>query len=259
MFEFSEEQIALLLSGIYKGIITPYDLPESLYYAIADYLKRGLYRGFGGDLVDFALSPELELLKELRENIYMFSAAKTYQEVRAMSDLLVKDGKVVEFRQFDGEARKLFDLYNKTWGETEHNTAIGQGQCAVKWYSIERDKDVLPLLKYSAVGGEATCEICGQLDGLIRPVEDPIWRTKSPLNHFNCMCVLIQLREGQITRNDKTRRLDKEVGDRMQPLFKMNPGIDKVVFSDDHPYFEVGRKDRRYARRNFDLPIPNKD
>jgi hypothetical protein len=45
----------------------------------------------------------------------------------------------------------------------------------------------------------------------------------------------------------------------MQPIFKMNVGLDKVVFSDKHPYFDVEPKDKKFARNNFDLPIPAKD
>lgn len=262
MFEFGDEQIARLLAAIYRGSTTEYNLPVALYYAIADYLKKGLYEGFGGSLSSFTVgSTDFELLSELRENVYMFSGAKTYQQIKTMSELLAEGDSVLSFKDYRRNAREIFDLYNETWGLTEYNTTIGQAQCAVKWNDIQRYKDVLPLLKYSAVGHENTCPICGALDGLVRPVDDIIWRTKSPLNHFGCMCLLLQLSKNEelITGDEYTSKLDKEVGSKMQPLFKMNPGIDRVIFSDKHPYFEVAPKDRAYAKKNFDLPIPEKD
>ena len=260
MFEFSEEQIARLLAGIYNGTLLPYNLPESLYFAIADYLKRGLYKGFGGGLSDFAVgSKDFELLSELRENVYMFSGAKTYQQVKVMSDFMSEGGRVPTVKEFDEHAMKVFDRYNKVWGHTEHQTCIGQGQCAVKWNKIVNDAAVLPLLQYSAVGGETTCPICGALDGMIRPVSDPIWRTKAPLNHFGCLCLLLQLHDGEVTNKADADRISTQVDREMQDIFKMNPGIDKVVFSDQHPYFSVQPKDRLLAMRNFDLPIPKKD
>ena len=61
----------------------------------AKYLKDGLDKGFAqgakAELIDIAFnSPDKLLLEELTQNIYLFSGAKTYQEVRAMSNLLLQ-------------------------------------------------------------------------------------------------------------------------------------------------------------------------
>lgn len=260
MFEFSEEQIARLLAGIHGGSINQYDLPVSLYYAIADYLKKGLYKGYGGGLNDFPVgSKDFELLEELRENVYMFSGAKTYQQVKVMSGLLAEGEQVMPFKQFKEAARQVYDQYNVTWLQTEYDTAIGQAQSAVKWSGIEQNVDALPILEYDAVMDTNTSEICRPLNGVRLPVDDPFWKKYAPLNHFNCRCLLRQLVEGELTDKGKIKGLETEVGDKMQDIFKMNPGIDKVVFSDEHPYFDVVPKDKAFAARNFDLPIPDKD
>ena len=39
----------------------------------------------------------------------------------------------------------------------------------------------------------------------------------------------------------------------------MNSGKDGYIFSKDHPYFKVAKKDVALAKNNFDLPIPKKD
>ena len=47
--------------------------------------------------------------------------------------------------------------------------------------------------------------------------------------------------------------------DDMDDMFKMNSGRDGYVFKEDHPYFDVAKGDKEFARRNFDLKIPSKD
>ncbi|KAA2242817.1 hypothetical protein F0L74_09825 [Chitinophaga agrisoli] len=260
MFEFSEEQITRLLAAIYNGSVQPYALPDALYYAIADYIKKGLYAGFGGGLSDFAVGgKDFELLDEMRENVYMFSGAKTYQQVKVMSELLTEGETIMPFADFKVAARGVFDQYNVAWLRTEYDTAIGQGHCAVKWNSIMQNADVLPMLEYDAVMDQNTSDICRPLNGVRLPVNDPFWRKYAPLNHFNCRCLIRQLEDGRSTSKSKIEGLESEVGDKMQDIFKMNPGIDRVVFSDKHPYFDVAPKDREYAARNFDLPIPKSD
>ena len=256
MFQFSDEYIAELLRQIYAGEITAYDLPESLYHGIADNLKTALYEGFGGNLSKFADTPDFELLTELRENIYMFSAAKTFQEVREISSLLTDGDRVRTRSEFNKIGAETFDKWNNDWGKSEYNTAIAQGSMANKWADIQRNKDVLPNLSYSTSGGDV-CDICAPLDGLTLPVDAPEWDTIYPPNHFNCACLVTQEDEdAKITPDDDKDETMEKVTEEMSPVFMMNSGKDRVIFNDDHPYFDVARKDVPYAERNFDLPIP---
>ena len=62
----------------------------------------------------------------------------------------------------------------------------------VKWQEIEKTKGILPYLRYSAIVDPNTSEICLPLDGVVAPVDDPIWDKILPLNHFNCRCVILQ-------------------------------------------------------------------
>ena len=262
---YSDEQIAALLKGIYDGSITPYDLPESLYYAIADNLKKALYDGYGGTLVDFT-GPDEVLLNELRDNVYMFSGAKVFQQINELS--LVKDANLKSFADFKTEALKIYEQYNIDWLKTEYSTAIGQGQNAVRWNQVEQQKETLPYLRYSDVEDANECEICAPLGGIVLPVDDPFWDEFMPLNHFNCRCTVEQLDytdKDKITPaaevEEKLAGTEEKPGPRktMQPLFKMNPGKDGYIFSPDHPYFTVAKKDVAFAQRNFGLPIPAKD
>lgn len=246
--QYSEKQIQGLLKGVYSGKYTNRELPEDLYYAIADHLKKGLYDGYGMTL-STATGRDLQLLGELRENIYMFSGAKTYQEVVTMRDLLTDTD---SFRDFEKRALDIYGEYNRTWLATEYDTAIGQGQCAVKWEGFVRDKDVLPNLRYSTAGGDV-CEICAPLDGMVAPVDSEIWDKVAPLNHWHCMCLL------EATEDDVSERDISSVVEKMDDNFIMNPGTDGYIFKEDHPYFEVAKADSGFAADNFGLPIPDKD
>lgn len=272
--EFTKKQIEWLLLGVYKGKITQNNLPRDLYFAIADYLKIGVYQGFGGSLNSISKDisngsrsiGDLDLLNQLRTNVYMFSGAKVFQQIREMSlasKIVTDEGVIRPFNDFRKDALGIYEQYNVDWLKTEYNTAIGQAQEAAKWQKIEEQKDILPYLKYSAVIDSRTSEICRPLDGIVAPVNDPIWKKIAPLNHFNCRCLLLQLNaeDGKQEQTNKLLKLTKvaETESQMQDLFKMNAGKDGYIFKKDHPYFEVQPKDKQYAKDNFGLPIPKKD
>lgn len=255
--EYTEKQIKQLLTDIYNGDISQEELPEDLYLAIANYFKEALYKGFGGSLEDFKMgTPNAELLEDLRNNIYMFSGAKTYTQVGELASAVADSS---SFNDFFDKAQGIYDQYNKTWAEAEYNTCIGQATQARQWNDIQSQKDVLPLLRYNAVMDPNTSEICAPLNGITLPVDDPLWNDYSPLNHFNCRCILEQVEEGKISTPEEVDPVKKELDENVQPEFKMNPGKDGYIFSPEHPYFEVARGDKDFAKRNFDLNIPDND
>jgi SPP1 gp7 family putative phage head morphogenesis protein len=266
---FSAAQIKDLIKKIYEGKITENDLPEDLYFAVANFLKTGVYQGFGitfNQLTkeinqkiasDFDTS-DLDLLSELRENIYMFSAAKTFQQVKDMTSKLVdENGTVRSFNVFKKDATDIFGTYNKDWLKSEHTTAIGQAQSAVKWNSIEKQKDILPYLVYDTIGD--ACDICEPLDGLTAKVDDPVWDEIMPLNHFNCKCIVQQSADAELTTDNEKESAFNKATKNMNDVFKMNAGKDGIVFNKDHPYFSVPKADKEFAKNNFNLSIPKKD
>jgi len=248
-----------LIREIYGGVVDVNNLPPDLYFQISNKLKQSLYEGFGGNLKDFdPYSPDGKLLVELRENIYMFSGAKTYQQVRIMSDMLATMPKYSEFK---AKAGQVFNQFNETWLQTEYDTAIGMAQSARKWSDIEQEKHIFNMLEYDAVLDANTSDICRPLDGITLPVDDPFWNIHAPLNHFNCRCMLRKVSkydDKKQTSEATVKKAEKDM-EKIQPMFKMNPGKDKIIFSDKHPYFDVAPKDKALAKKNFNLPIPKKD
>ena len=69
-----------------------------------------------------------DFIRALRNNAYVFSGAKTFQEVKTMSDFLVDDnGDFRSFADFKKKAEATFEQFNVNWLRTEmtqaHNTA----------------------------------------------------------------------------------------------------------------------------------------
>lgn len=260
-FNYSDKEIERLLERIYKGEIDPATLPEDLYFATAKYLEEGVYKGFKNRVTEFEFgSPDRGLLEELRDNIYIFSAAKTHQQVKDLVTLLTdEEGAILPFREFKKQARKVYEDYNVNYLEAEYNTAIGQAQTARKWQDIQADKSLFKYLRYNAVMDANTSTICRPLEGITLPVEDPFWDTHSPLNHYNCRCVFDKIDKYEaveITPPAEVKIKSDQVSAQMDDVFKMNPGKDRVIFNKKHPYFDIEPKYKPAAEENFNLPIP---
>lgn len=256
--KYTDKQVEQLLRGIHEGSITQHELPEDLYFAIADYLKRGLYEGFGSDL-DTVTETQEELLTDLRENVYLFSAAKTYQFTGAAADqLLDEDGVIKPFDQFYKDGVEVYGEYNEDWASAEYRTTIGQAQMAQRWEDIQDNKDVLPMLRFSTDG--QPCPECEPFEDLTAPVDDPIWDIALPLLHYNCECIIISEDDTVVPTSAEDLEALQPNLDAIQPAFRNNPGNSGEIFPKGHPYFsEVPAADKAFAKRNFDLPIPEND
>lgn len=270
-----------IIAAVYSGTINPENLPKELYYETANILKKGAYKGYGGLLAEFKFdSPDYETLAELRENIYMFSAAKTFQQTLEMTQELVGDNdEIIPFKEFKEACLEIYKRYNgedidvsinelKGWIKAEYDTAVGMSRSAAKWVNVVKAKATHPYLKYIAVMDAHTCPICLPLDGIILPITDSFWSTNMPLNHFNCECTVEQLdiqdaEEEGVTPDEEVIKNVKMSEETKDKLFNMNPGMDKTIFKDtgrnQHPYFEVSQRYRELARNNFNLDIPTTD
>jgi len=251
---FTEEEMIELIEGVLIGLYTVNNLPIWYYERTAEALFSGVEIGFGSTLVDLEFGGvDYLLLKELQTNIYVFSAAKTYQQVNDISALLLKYSDRPDL--FRKEAVKIFEAYSSPKGinylSAEYQTAKGMAREAKNWIKYIDQKDLFPLLQYQTQGDDRVRPSHAELDNIIRPVGDAFWNNYSPKNGWRCRCYLIQLDEGTET----------DVSDFKQPsdvpdIFMMNPYKDKIIFSHKHPYFEVSKGDKQLALDNFNLPMP---
>ena len=251
---FSESEVNGFIASVYAGVFNPQQLSLDVYQKVARKLTEGVNEGYGKSLFNVKFGePDELMLRSLRDNVYIFSAAKDYQMTREVSSLMITPKGVRPFREFEKEAAKVFDTYNKNYLTAEYNSAIAQGRTASIWQEIEREKDIYPQLQYETVGDDRVRPEHAALDGIIKPVDDRFWNVWMPPNGWNCRCDVIQTVGGTNTDlRDKTPPTKKEVPD----IFRFNAGKTKQVFSPAHPYFDVAKADKTLAKNNFNLPLP---
>lgn len=250
---FTDKEITILLERIYSGSVNTYLLDVNTYQRIARHLTKGVYEGFGKSIINVQWgTPDFDMLTSLKDNTYIFSAAKTYQQTKDISSLLVKDGKVQSFREFKKEAKPIFNKYNRDYLEVEYQSAIMQARTASKWIDIERTKDVYEKLEYHTAGDSRVRRNHEVLNGIIRPVDDKFWSTFMPPNGWNCRCTVLQTTGVESTVLNKSNKPSK---DDVPDIFRFNAGKDKIIFSKKHPYFDVPKDDKDFAKRNFNLPL----
>lgn len=255
-----------VISGIYNRQYTKGKLPDVLYSSTAKQLHKGIYKGYGKHIQEVRFNTvDYKMLSSMRENIYMFSAAKTYQQVKEMSGMLYEGNKLLPYADFRDKVSDVFDQYNEDWLKSEYETSISMASASASWQRIQESKDALPYLMFSGSEDEVECDICEAFDGITLPVDDPFWDEAMPPQHFNCRCFVESVGpEGEDDLSDE-EDLNEATGKANEAgwsdLFKTNPGKTGIVFKDEgagkHPYFEVSPADIALAQANFNLPIPH--
>ena len=248
---FDEAEIDRFIEGIYSGLINIRSLDLQTYLKVAARLTDGVYTGFGKNLSDVLyLSEDYQMLYALRDNVFIFSGAKQYQQIRHMSSLLTDNGKIVPFNEFKKQATSVYNEYNKNYLAAEYNSAIAQSRTASQWMDIERTKGLFPYLQYQTAGDGRVRPEHASLNNIIKKVGDPFWDKFMPPNGWNCRCDVIQLDEGTITNTENL------VVENVPDEFRFNAGKQKIVFSKEHPYFDIAPKDKNFAKTNFGMPMP---
>ncbi len=244
--QFTDEEIENYLLAVYTGLLSTYSLSLEYHERIGALFYDEILKGFGGLRFN---DIEKEIFEGLAKNVYVFSSAKQYSQVREMSNYIREN---VSFSDFKKVAGDVFEDYNKNYLSTELNTAITQSQNAKKWAKIQAEKEIFPLLQYKTQSDGLVRDSHAALHNIIKPVNDPFWSSNMPANGWGCRCFVQQLDEGEVTEDTPV------LSDDEQPeLFRMNPGKDKVIFDEKkHPYFSIARGDSELRRNNYNLPTP---
>lgn len=253
---FPPEWIEMYLLHVWTEAITKERLSLEYHVKVGGELQSGVNEGYGGPVEAFSFgSLEYNTAKKLKYNIYSFSAAKQYSQVRTMSKFINQNGVKSSFKEFKELANTVFDEYNKNYLKTEYNTAVGQAQNARDWVRAVTQKETFPVLEYRTQRDSHVRDEHAILDGVKRPVNDPFWSTYMPKNGWNCRCFVVQLEETAIT-DMRTIDLSELNDEKKFPLvFRMNPGKDGLIFNPKyHPYFKVAPGDANLKKQNFNLP-----
>lgn len=196
--------ITKIASDIYYGDFPNDELSADMMHLVADTLMKALDEVImeaDADRSRNALqpgTPAMQWYNMQRYGIYAFSGAKSYDQLKAMRDLVSdSDGNTRPYSQFMKDVIAVNEKYNRTWLETEYGTVVRGGVMGNRWLDIEAAKDESPYLQYVSAGDEHVREEHKALEGIVEPVGSPFWNQYMPPNGWRCRCSVRQLSERQ--------------------------------------------------------------
>lgn len=232
--DFADE-IASLCASIYQQKSEVHHDP-ALLTATARTLLEGVYDGYGQDFMSVSWdTPDHAMLTRLSQNVFSFSAAKNYQELRTITDALRDaDGKLRTFSDFKEQVATINAKFNRVWLQTEYDTSIATATQSARWQEFKSQKEMFPFLQYQTAGDDSVRNEHRLLDGVTKHVDDPFWLTYYPPNGWHCRCEVIQLPD------DDAQETPEGTYERpvVPPMFRTNTGETGLIFPQGHPYYK---------------------
>jgi hypothetical protein len=227
-----------IIEQIFRTQKMPEQIDDRVWAWYANKTWEGVTSGYGMQLppdpIDWT-TPDHEMLASLRQNTWHFSAAKTYQQLRAYTNALVDDeGNLRSKSQFKDAAASITGVQVGPWLDAEYGQAVAGSQMAGKWVNIQENKEILPILEYDAVMDKRTSAICSSFDKIRLYADDEFWDKYYPPNHWGpCRSTVRQQMEGKTT--DKSKIIYPEKG--IPKMFQTNLAKQGLVFPPEHPYY----------------------
>ena len=204
------------------------DIEINLFNEICDRINEAARKGFDES---GAVDPDDDFRAAILRNNEVFVAFKVHRMQNDMARLLLdSNGNLKPFEQWRKEVMPIASHQVGQWLRTEYNTAVLRAHQAADWQQFEREKDVLPNLRWMP----STLVNPGKdhmvFWGTVRPIDDPFWNEHRPGDRWNCKCDLSSTDDPVTEIPDFTRK------DNPHPGLDNNPGKDGKLFSDTHPY-----------------------
>jgi hypothetical protein len=239
----TEDEINQLLVDVYRGIINVRNLPKDIYKQIAKELILSAQTGYPFDNERAVL---------LEQNIYHFSAAKTYQMIRLTEQERQHKGKLIPFEKYKEAATGIVDVFLGTYLAAESSQCEFVGK-AMKVF--DKGNKTSQVWEYVTMKDGRVRPAHAYLDGLIFDVKNKEVQQFSPPNGWHCRCKKKYYKTGAAT---DLKDFDMaEAHQNIPPMFRRDFGAEGIAFPKDHPYFEVPRKDKDLPKKNFGLPDEN--
>jgi SPP1 gp7 family putative phage head morphogenesis protein len=221
---------------LYDAQISLGTIPRALYEKTAAELMDAIEKGMGGASFKFG-DPNNTLRAYLQENAFAFSGAKSLTEMQLFGSLMFDENGVKKsFNQYLKDVSDAGLVFNKTYLETEWNTAEATATEAANFQQFEDDEP----LQYSTAHDNRVRPWHAILDGTTFYKSDPIASKIWPPLDWNCRCHVVPGVASKVEKHNVTS-LVKEA--RIPKYFQRNPGITKMVFDKGHPYYKYSKGD----------------
>jgi SPP1 gp7 family putative phage head morphogenesis protein len=226
----------------------------NLHLKTAEQLIKAVSDGFG--YIDPSDDDRKKLISKLKQNIYAFSAAKSFTQMQYYRDMMIgENGNILSTASFMKKIADTGEIFNKIQLTTESENAHYSAIMADKWDRFAEDD----YLQYSTVGDSRVRPSHAVLDKHTAPKSDGFWKSNYPPNGWSCRCTVIPGKENhqnRLNRQEAGKQLKEENKD--TPFYN-NVGLSKVIFKDNHPYFiNAGGKEQNLSWQQYGLPNMDK-
>ena len=228
-----------------NGDIRPSDLDKDLIEQIYKDVSQPVKEEFGQRWVDYDYKEPKSLIQKFKKNLWQFSSAKTLAELEYINSLILdKNGRIKPEHQFMQDVRKANILFNRNYLQAEYQTAKRGAQMAHLWNKFLEQKEYYPNLVYRTVGDSRVRPEHAALNGVVKPIDDPFWKTYYPPNGWRCRCTVMNTAEkvSEGTFEDKT----------VKPEFHGNTALDEEILTSKGTFFKLLNKDHK-AKINAEL------
>src|SRR5690554_4186153 len=138
--------IVRIARELHKGTLKPKDLDQELLNKTYSELEKGAKQGWGKTWDKLQKDGDA-VITEIQNNLYYFSAAKTYNQLLEFNAMLVdEDGKIRTFTEFRRKVMVVHETYNNNYLQSEYQTAKRSSQAARQWQKYIKDADLFPNL-----------------------------------------------------------------------------------------------------------------
>lgn len=255
--EFSPEVLRGFLEKIYEGFDTSSEIEPTMWRELLKTMNEASVEGL---VASGHTTHEQSFLRALRHSNEVFSAFKSHSMGSLMQERLLDDkGKLRPFDEWKQSVGGIAKHYLGAWLKTEYDTAVLRAHQAADWQEFERNRDILPNLRWMPTTSPTPEEAHKGYwsSGLTLPLDHPFWADNHPANRWNCKCSLEATSEpasnGEIPDAPKA-----------QAGLEENPRHGHT-FSDKHPYFPSScgacpfySKGKSKARNLFERVLDNR-
>lgn len=231
---FNADILAQFIKKIYQGFDTENSIEGVMWREVLRVINEGTVEGLAK-----AKTPpthEEDFYKALRHSNEVFATFKVHTMGQEMAAKLYDSkGQLKPFGKWVEDVSAISSHQVGSWLQTEYDTAVIRAHAAADWREFERNKDILPNLRWMPTTSkepESSHRAYWQMK-LTLPVDDPFWNEYHPGDRWNCKCSL------EATDDPVVRPKDMEPTKPQRGL-ENNPGKDGHTFSDNHPYFPKG-------------------
>ena len=244
---FSADILEDFLRTVYEGFDTSNEIEPRMWRELLRILNQAAAQG----LADGRYRPRHndDFLRAIKHNNEVFAAFKVHAMGEAMSSkLLDEKGILKPFKQWLNDVKSISSHQVGAWLDTEYNTAVLRAHAAADWKEFERNKDVMPNLRWMPTTSPHAEKVHRAFweKKLTLPVEHPFWAKHHPQDRWNCQCSL-EATDDPASDDEVTKDLPEV---RPHRGLENNPGKDGKLINDTHPYFPKNCGSCAFYKRN---------